>query len=243
MVRYKLILAYDGSQFAGSQRQSSKRTVQGQLEKALNKLGWSGKSVIIAGRTDAGVHASGQVVSFDLNWKHSIDDLQRALNSIMDADLAVINIQQIASTFHPRFDATSRSYVYKIFSQKVRDPVHERFAWRVWPEIDSDLLNKVALEFIGTHDFSAFGTATTTKGTTVRTVKASAWKMLNGEWQFEVQADAFLYRMVRRLVYVQVAVAQSRCSIGDVRNAIQKQSVLLSGLAPACGLTLVEVLY
>jgi tRNA pseudouridine38-40 synthase len=127
--------------------------------------------------------------------------------------------------------------------QPIRDPLRERFAWRVWPDITGDLLNQAAAQFIGAHDFSTFGSATTPKRTTVRSVTTSAWKMLNGEWQFEVQADAFLYRMVRHMVYAQVAVAQSRCSLEDVHNAIHRQSPLPSGLAPACGLTLVEVTY
>jgi tRNA pseudouridine38-40 synthase len=105
------------------------------------------------------------------------------------------------------------------------------------------MLTKVSKLFLGTHDFSAFGSPTTPKGSTVRTVMKSAWKMLDGEWQFEVQADAFLYRMVRRMVFVQVVTAQGKCSVEEVQNALSKQTKLPAGLAPAHGLTLVEVTY
>jgi tRNA pseudouridine38-40 synthase len=254
MARYQLTLAYDGSKFSGSQRQaksdgstsvavSRPRTVQGELEKALRKLGWSGRSVILAGRTDTGVHATGQVAAFDLDWAHSLEQLQKALNAGLPSDLVVRDLHETHADFHPRFDAASRCYVYKLFCDSTRHPLRERFAWRTWPEVNGEILPKVSKLFLGTHDFSAFGSPTTPKGSTVRTIMKSAWKMLDGEWQFEVQADAFLYRMVRRMVFVQVVAAQGKCSVDEVRNALLEQTKLPAGLAPAHGLTLVEVTY
>src|SRR5262245_38885265 len=102
MARYKLTLAYDGSGFAGSQRQASKRTVQGELEKALHKLGWTGRSIILSGRTDTGVHATGQVASVDLHWSHADSDLVRALNSALPMDMAVWSATVVDDQFHPR---------------------------------------------------------------------------------------------------------------------------------------------
>ena len=250
MVRYKLTLAYDGSDFVGSQRQASKRTVQGELEKALQKLGWSGRSVIISGRTDTGVHATGQVASVDLDWSDTEEHLARALNSLLPPDIAAKSARVVDNNFHPRFDAVSRLYRYGLFCQSLRDPIRERFDWRVWPAINADDLINVAKLFLGTHDFSAFGSPTTPKGTTVRTVMKAEWQRVNkDEWHFEVQADAFLYRMVRRLVFVQVAVAQGKTPVATVANSLAKpppagtRSGLPSGLAPAYGLTLVEVKY
>jgi len=252
MARYKLTLGYDGSGFVGSQRQASTktRTVQGELEKALHNLGWDGRSVIMSGRTDTGVHATGQVASVDLDWSHTDDKLVRALNSLLPADVAVRSAQVVDAKFHPRFDATARLYRYRLFCQSLRDPMRERFDWRVWPAINMHVLTKVAKLFLGTHDFSAFGSPTTPKGTTVRTVMKAEWQQVSEDgWQFEVQADAFLYRMVRRLVFVQVAVAQGKTSVEAVANALAKplpagtRSGLPSGLAPAHGLTLVEVRY
>src|SRR5688572_7175600 len=251
MARYQLTLAYDGTGFFGSQRQAKKRTVQGELENALRKLGWTGRSVIMAGRTDTGVHATGQVASVDLDWSHTDDDLVRALNSALPADIAVHKAQMVHAEFHPRFDATSRRYRYRLFCQPVRDPIRERFAWRVWPAVDGDLLPVAAKLFLGTHDFSAFGSPTTPKGTTVRTVMKAEWMQAEkDEWNFEVQADAFLYRMVRRLVFVHVVVAQGKLSAESITRSLDGQASagtrsekILAGLAPAHGLTLVEVTY
>jgi len=253
MARYQLTLAYDGTDFFGSQRQANKRTVQGELEKALCKLGWTGRSVILSGRTDTGVHATGQVASFDLNWSHSDEDLVRALNATLPADLAVHQARMVHAKFHPRFDATSRRYCYRLFCQPLRDPIRERFLWRIWPEVNIEALVKAAQLFLGTHDFSAFGSPTTPKGSTLRTVMKAEWIQAGqDEWQFEVQANAFLYRMVRRLVFVQVAVAQGKVSAEAIAYSLAKQAAtgsrteklpLRAGLAPAHGLTLVEVTY
>ena len=247
MARYQVILAYDGAGFTGSQRQANSRTVQGELEKALHQIGWTGKSVMMAGRTDTGVHAVGQVASFDFNeWSHPAENLLQALNAKLPADLAVRKISSVHAEFHPRFDALSRAYRYKLFCEPIRDPLREKVAWRLWPKPDSDALNQTAEIFLGTHDFAAFGSPTTEKGTTTRTVTTSEWRRKqNGEWQFEVRADAFLYRMVRRLVFVQVAVALGRCSVEDIRLALKtgQGRKLPSGLAPAHGLSLIDVEY
>lgn len=244
MARYQVILAYDGSGFTGSQRQANSRTVQGEFEKSLRTLGWSGKSVLMAGRTDTGVHATGQVAAFDFEWAHSAEKLLKALNADLPPDLAVKSLRPAPADFHPRFDAVSRTYRYRLFCEPTRDPLRERYAWRVWPSVDGNALKQNAGIFLGTHDFSAFGSPTTPKGTTVRTVTKTEWrKMPDGEWQFEVQADAFLYRMVRRLVFVQVSLAQGKSSVEKVQHALLKQGKLFSGLAPSHGLALTKVNY
>ncbi|HUE98142.1 MAG TPA: tRNA pseudouridine(38-40) synthase TruA [Anaerolineales bacterium] len=251
MARYQLTLAYDGTDFFGSQRQANRRTVQGVLEKALCKLGWTARSVIMAGRTDTGVHATGQVASFDLDWSHSDEELVRALNAAFPADMAARKVRMVHAKFHSRFDAISRRYLYKLFCQSLRDPIRERFAWRVWPAINGDFLADAAQLFLGTHDFSAFGSPTTPRGGSVRTVMKAEWKQTEeDEWHFEVQANAFLYRMVRRLVFFQVAVAQGKVPAEKIARFLAKQGLagtrsetLPAGLAPAHGLTLVEVAY
>lgn len=257
MARYQLILAYDGAKLNGSQRQSRSpelvhpavqlldepRTAQGELEKALRTVGWTGRSVLIAGRTDSGVHAEGQSVALDLEWAHGPDKLRAALNAALPPDLAVRAAREVSPDFHPRFDATSRRYRYRLFCDPVRDPVRERFAWRAWPPLDSDALQSVAPVFLGTHDFAAFGSPMKPGGSTLRTVSLAAWTEPEGEWQFQVRADAFLYRMARRLVFLQVAVAQGRLSVEQIQQALETQARLPAGLAPAHGLSLVEVTY
>lgn len=250
MARYQLTLAYNGAGFFGSQRQANSRTVQGELEKALQKLGWTGRSVFLSGRTDTGVHATGQVASVDLDWSHADRDLLNALNAKLPADMAVHQVRMVHAKFHPRFDATSRCYRYRLFCQPLRDPIREAFAWRVWPMINGESFASTAKLFLGTHDFSAFGSPTTPTGTSVRTVMKAQWMQTEkDEWHFEIQADAFLYRMVRRLVFIQVAVVQGKVSADAVARSLAesstagKRSEIPAGLAPAHGLTLIEVMY
>jgi tRNA pseudouridine38-40 synthase len=246
MARYQVILAYDGSGFYGSQMQVKSRTVQGEFEKSLRKVGWTGKSVVMAGRTDTGVHATGQVAAFDLDWSHPLDSLFKAIDTNLPPDLALRKLSPTVPDFHPRFDASSRQYRYRLFCDQIRDPLREKFLWRVWPAFDGDALIQNAGIFLGTHDFAAFGSPTTPppRGTTTRTVTKAEWKrMPDGEWQFEVRANAFLYRMARRLVFVQVSVAQGKVPLERVQAALERQEKLPAGLAPAHGLTLVEVTY
>jgi tRNA pseudouridine38-40 synthase len=249
MARYQIILAYDGTDFLGSQRQAESRTVQSELEKALRKIGWQGRSILLAGRTDTGTHASGQVAAFDLDWGHGLTKLQDALNAHLPRDIAVWSIKVAADDFHPRFDASSRRYRYRLFCTSMRDPLRERYAWRVWPPVAD--LTPLAAIWSGTHDFAVFGSPPRAGGSAVRTVVSAEWQKCSDEWIFEIQANAFLYRMVRRLVYVQVAVGQARLpadalvraldSRSEVRQAAQGE--IPASLAPASGLTLIEVHY
>jgi tRNA pseudouridine38-40 synthase len=249
MARYQIILAYDGTDFLGSQRQAGSRTVQVELEKALRKVGWKGKSILLAGRTDTGTHASGQVAAFDLNWGHGTRKLQDALNAFLPGDMAVWKTNAVPDDFHPRFDATSRRYRYRLFCSTDRDPLRERYAWRVWPAVVD--LKPLAAIWLGKHDFSAFGTPPRAGGNTFRTVISAAWQTRRDEWIFEIEANAFLYRMVRKLVYLQVAVGQARLASDLLGWALDgppelresARSEIPSGLAPAKGLTLVEVRY
>lgn len=246
MARYQIVLAYDGSDFQGSQRQAARgrqsgRTVQGELETALRSLGWCGKSVLLAGRTDRGVHASGQVAAFDLDWRHGAQALQRALNAHLPADMAVKQVVEAPPDFHPRFWAVARCYRYRLFCAETRDPLRERYAWRVWPLVDD--LSPLATLWPGTHDFVAFGSAPRPGGCTQRTVTLAHWARQGDEWTFEIEADAFLYRMVRRLVYVQVAAGQGKLTKEALVSALHKQTPLPAGLAPPNGLTLVAVRY
>jgi tRNA pseudouridine38-40 synthase len=244
MVRYQIILAYDGTEFFGSQRQAkSRRTVQGELENALRKMGWAGNSVLMAGRTDAGVHASGQVAAFDLGWNHSLEDLRNALNANLPAEMAVSRVRAAPADFHPRFNATARLYRYCIFCQRNRDPLRERYAWRVYPDVDGEILHSLAAMLPGKFDFAAFGSPPRPGGSTERHLMQASWQKQEDEWIFEVQANAFLYHMVRRLVLTQVVIAQKKVPAEKFVRALAEQVEVTSGIAPSNGLTLVEVSY
>ena len=244
MERYQIILAYDGTGLAGSQRQANTRTAQSELEAALRRLGWQGNSVLMAGRTDSGVHASGQVAAFDLEWKHPLAELVRALNSQLPGDVAVQSAKIAASDFHPRFAATSRCYRYRLFCQSIRDPLRERYAWGPWPTLVFAALESAARFLIGRHDFAAFGTPPRVGSSTVRTVMEAEWQNAGDEWTFIVRADAFLYRMVRRMVFLQTAVGLGKIPAERIADLLENSTrVVPAGLAPANGLTLVEVTY
>lgn len=244
MVRYQATLAYDGTAFSGFQRQKGVRTVQGTVEDALRSIGWDGRTIYAAGRTDAGVHASGQVIAFDFDWQHALADLQNALNARLPEDAAIRAVEAVPAEFHPRYAAHSRTYRYRVFSDPVRDPLLERYAWRLWPAPDAESLAAAAALFPGEHDFSGFGTPPKAGGPTVRQVFASGWQFAGHTAVYTIEANAFLYRMVRRLVYAQVEAAQGRMSIDEIRHYLSGQSPeMVQGLAPGCGLTLAAVKY
>ena len=246
MAHYQLRLAYDGTGFVGLQRQSQGRTVQGVLEDALQALGWTGPGVRYAGRTDSGVHALGQVVTFHLDWAHDAAALVRALNARLPADVVVRQARVVAPDFHPRYDALARRYVYRLYCAPRRNPFRDRYAWRVWPCPQAGLLHAAAQALPGRRDFAALGTPPAgERGTTVRTVLRAAWYPLaDDEWAFDVAADAFLYRMVRRMVAAQVTIAQGRRSLDAWRQALQQPpTAAWAVLAPPQGLYLAAVYY
>jgi tRNA pseudouridine38-40 synthase len=248
MARYQVILAYDGAEFFGFQRQArgpKQRTVQAAVEAALHRLGWQGTTILAAGRTDTGVHASGQVVAFDLDWAHSPEALRSALNAHLPPDAAVQSVQPASAAFHPRYAAAARRYCYRLFCQPVRDPLRERYAWRVWPALELGLMQPATLALVGTHDFAAFGTPPRVGGSTVRTVLSAHWTgNPPDELAFEIVANAFLYRMVRRLVGFLVAIGQGLHPPEALLECLESgPPVLVQNLAPPHGLTLVEVIY
>ncbi len=243
MARYQVILAYDGTEFAGFQRQARARTVQGEVEAALGQLGWAGRVILAAGRTDTGVHASGNVIAFDLEWRHPLEELQRAINGLLPADIAVKSAVEADPGFHPRFDALSRIYRYQVYCRPQRDPLRERYAWRVWPGADLDRLQQAAGILTGVHDFSAFGAPPRPGSSPVRVVMRSEWSQTAGELVYRVEANAFLYHMVRRMVFLQVQVAQGRLGIDELERGFSEGAVRIPGLAPAHGLALDEVVY
>jgi tRNA pseudouridine38-40 synthase len=240
-------VAYDGTNFYGFQKQSNHRSVQEEIETALEKISGRPIAVIGAGRTDTGVHATGQVIGFELEWRHSLDALVRAMNVHLAEDVAVSEITECAERFHPRFSAISRTYEYTILMTKVRQPLRQRTAWQIEQELDVEKMNEGARALIGEHDFAAFGTAPSGREeeSTVREVFRAEWRTARAdELKFLIEANAFLYRMVRRIVLVLARVGQGQFSSNDVTEILKsKDANRIRGLAPACGLCLVDVKY
>lgn len=243
MERYQLILAYDGTLFSGFQRQGKQRTVQLVLEEALRQIGWQERSILCAGRTDTGVHAVGQVVSFNLEWKHSTNDLRNALNAHLPDDMAIQQAEIAPVDFHPRYDAVSRTYEYHIYFSPARNPLKNRTAWRIWPELEIERLQQAAPCFLGIHDFSSFGAPMKPGASTTRIVFESGWRKADDDLIYQVTANAFLYHMIRRVVWQQVLYATDRVSLQELQDGIEKAAPLPPGMAPANGLSLVEVIY
>ena len=242
--RFQICLAYDGTEFHGSQFQPELRTVQGELEKALPRIGWKGKSVLFAGRTDAGVHAAGQVIAIDLDWGHTEKELQKAVNAVLPSDISVIEVKKTENEFHPRYDALSRIYQYQILNSQTRDPLQERYLWRVWPEADLRIMKRASRQLIGSHDFAAFGKPHQPEGSTIRQIFKADWSKKGNELVFRLEGNAFLYHMVRHIVMVLVKIGQKIEPVEIIKEYLDNPDGReAGGLAPARGLSLIEVKY
>jgi tRNA pseudouridine38-40 synthase len=220
--------------------------VQDEVEKALKRLQWQGAHILAAGRTDTGVHATGQVIAFDLDWRHPLEELRQALNAYLPWDIVAREVRPVNRHFDPRRHAESRHYRYHIFCEDVRNPLRERYAWRVWPAVEVDLLQQAASALTGRHDYRAFGTPPQANGSTVRAVQQASWQPEVSGLVFDVIADAFLYHMVRHMVALQTAVGHGKVdphSLVDYLDPPSGSQVYVQGMAPAQGLCLVNVKY
>jgi len=243
-MRFRAKASYDGTDFFGFQRQGVFRSVQGEIEAALTKTAGVTPVVFGAGRTDSGVHATGQVIAFDLEWRHPPGALQRALNVTLPFDTAVYEVQECSDLFSPRFDALSRKYEYTVYRDPVRRPMRDRFAWQVGRPLDVAVMNDAASMLIGVHDFAAFGSPTSESESTVRRVMRAQWDEHGDDLVFTIEANAFLYRMVRRVVNALVKVGSGRVSRAEFADTLANcDHNRIAGLAPAAGLCLTYVAY
>jgi tRNA pseudouridine38-40 synthase len=247
VARFRATLAYDGRAYVGFQRQAGElATIQGTLEAALLTITGQTVTIIGAGRTDTGVHAEGQVIAFDVDWRHGDAVLLRALNATLPPDIALQDIRQQAG-FHPRFDAEARLYRYTLVQAAQRQPLWRQQAWQITHDLDAEALAAAADLLVGEHDFAAFGKPPQGTSTT-RTVYRSAWaaqRMPFGWlWLYHIEANAFLQHMVRRIVGVLVEVGRGNIRHEAVATALTN-GVMMNGvtLAPPEGLVLEAVRY
>jgi tRNA pseudouridine38-40 synthase len=247
--RYRATVEYDGTDLQGFQIQARGRTVQGELEKAIELITQTQVRVLGAGRTDAGVHANGQVIAFDVSWRHTLQAFHRALNAVLPRDIAVRQLSIARPTFHPRFDARWRRYRYTVINQSVRSPLWARRAHHVSEPLDVGTMAEAGQRLVGSYDFAAFGRRTHGKST-VRDVKQADWLVsrpsdLAGKLLiFEITANAFLYRMVRSVVGTLLRVGRGELSPSDVTAILEAKDRAAAGPpAPPCGLCLVKVEY
>lgn len=236
-------VAYDGTDFSGYQVQAGQRTVQGTLEAALMQITQERIRIVAAGRTDSGVHALGQVIAFRTGWPHSLEALWRGVNAVLPADVAILALNEAPAGFHPRFDARSRVYRYTVWNAPIRNPLLRRYAWWVSCPLNVEAMNQAARLLVGEHDFATFGQPP--QGTsTVRRVMRAGWMQDHQTLHFEIEADAFLYRMVRSIVGSLLQVGRGEWSVDEFATRFAAGDRDLSGAAaPACGLCLIAVNY
>ena len=245
MPRIKCTISYDGTGFSGYQVQPGKRTVQGELEKALEKLN-KGTFIRVSasGRTDAGVHARGQVVHFDTTLEIEPARWQIALNSLLPDDIAVSLAEYATPDFHARFDAVGKEYRYFLLQSKHRDPFQRNYAYQFQYELDYGLMREAASELLGTHDFTSFCSAKTEVEDRVRTLKEIDFFEENGLLVFRFVGDGFLYNMVRILVGTLLEVGTGRRPADSMKQLLAEQDRTLAGkTAPGHGLYLWKVFY
>jgi tRNA pseudouridine38-40 synthase len=242
---YRLVLAYDGTDFAGWQSQRNARTVQDVLEEALARLhGGARPRVAGAGRTDAGVHALGQVASLALGRAMPPSELLRALNGLLPADVRVLSAAEALPDFHARRSALSKLYRYVLDTGPVQLPTRRRYAGHVPAPLDLSRTREAAALFVGRHDFASLASSGGTVRTTVRTVARSEARIEGDSLVYEVEADGFLRRMVRSLVGGIVAAGRGDESVDGLRASLQaRDRSAWPAPAEARGLTLVRVDY
>jgi tRNA pseudouridine38-40 synthase len=237
--RFRATVEYDGTDFAGFQLQSNARTVQGELETALAQLqGGVRHPVDGAGRTDAGVHATGQVISFTYAGRLTAPGLTAALNGLLPPDVAIRDVRRVAAGFNPRYAARYRKYRYTVWNGP-RSPLRERTALGVRVPLDTDAMARAATVFEGRHDFTAFGSADRQPVRTVHSVRVRRDGRLV---TIDVQADAFLRGMVRRMVAAILEVGRGQLNDDALAAALAGREPALAGAAaPAKGLCLRRV--
>ena len=237
-VRYRARVEYDGTDFSGFQLQAGTRTVQGELEAALERITGARQPVDAAGRTDAGVHASGQVIAFTYRGRLSAAELGRALEALLPDDVAIRDVRRAASTFHPRYAARYREYRYTVWNGP-RSPLRERFALGVRVPLDTAAMARAGSVLVGRHDFRAFGAA---DRSTIRTVHAVRVRRQGPLVTIDVRADSFLRGMVRRIAAVLLEVGRGKMDEAAVAAALAAGTPALHGAtAPAKGLSLRRV--
>jgi tRNA pseudouridine38-40 synthase len=215
-----MVLAYDGTEYHGWQAQPEQRTVAGELSRALVQLTSEKPLIEAAGRTDAGAHAHGQVVSFTLRSQWVPSSLAGGCNALLPADIGVLNADLVAADFHARFGAWRRTYRYLVRDQAVPDPVGRQYEWRIAQQLEQAPMRVAARALLGRHDFSRFGSSPSRGGSTVRTVDRAELDRRGKTLVLEVRADAFLKGMMRNFAAALVAVGTGRASAEDVQRAV-----------------------
>ena len=243
-VHYKLLLEYDGTNYHGWQLQPNGATVQGTLVAVLSQILNTPTRLRVAGRTDAGVHALGQVVAFHAAGPLDLPRFQHSVNSMLPPDIVVREMTEVAEEFNPRYDARSRTYRYRVWNQPYPSALFARYSWHVASALDQSAMNQAAAVLVGHHDFSSFQGADSVERTPWRTMLRSTVRHQHGFLVYDVEARSFLRHMVRNIVGTLVDVGRGALSVADFAAILAAQDRSQAGrTAPPQGLFLVEVKY
>jgi tRNA pseudouridine38-40 synthase len=245
---FKATIAYDGSDYSGWQIQADRPSVQQTLEAAMQRITGEPTRVVASGRTDAGVHALGQVVSFATSSRLSADELCRALNAHTPRDISVRDLSEVPEGFHAIRDTKSKRYRYVIDDHRLPDVFQRRYAWQVPQRLDVEAMARAACAIRGTHDFSSFEASGSERASSVRTVTDVQVTRGSGPLQdnilIEIEADGFLYNMVRNIVGTLVEVGRGARAENWVAEVLAAKDRKAAGpTAPSQGLFLVSVRY
>lgn len=242
-MRFKLTIEYDGSRYAGWQVQKGERTVQGAFFDACKKIfGETRFEFFGSGRTDAGVHALGQVAHLEVDAKISTERLMLSLNDNLPYDINVLAVEQANPKFHARFDAVERSYIYLI--TKRRTAFGKNYAWWIRDELDVEAMRKAAKEMVGRHDFASFTDKNAETPNTIVVINSIMIYEIGDEIAIHITGSHFLWKMVRRMVGVLVELGRGKITLVDIDNMFDTYSSLPAKLtAPAAGLYLEHIYY
>ncbi|MFN2500748.1 MAG: tRNA pseudouridine(38-40) synthase TruA [Pyrinomonadaceae bacterium] len=249
-MNYKLLIQYDGTDFHGWQVQENDRTIQGELERVISMIADTEAAVVGSGRTDAGVHAEGQVANVHLHEKFTPEKLKHAINGNLWRDIRIMKAEKAPDEFHARFSAKRKTYVYRVINAPVISPFWRRFAHHEAKPLDVARMNDTARKFLGEHDWTAFASAKSDGESRVRTVLdftvESGWdaRAQGALIEFRISATGFLRYMVRSIVGTMLEVGRGEKDSDTIQTAIVTGNRDLAGkTAPAQGLTLFRVEY
>ncbi|MBI2842787.1 MAG: tRNA pseudouridine(38-40) synthase TruA [Armatimonadetes bacterium] len=244
MRNIKVVIEYDGTDYFGFQRQPGRRTIQGEIERALTKITKKPVKVVGAGRTDAGVHALGQVISFKTGGTIPTEKIAVAMNSLLPKDIVAGDAREVPPEFHARYSAKSRAYKYIVLNRKHPSAFFGRFSWYVPGALNLAAMRRGAKYLVGTHDFTSFSAADTDRSGRIREVKGLLIRRCDEFVTFDLEANAFLHSMARIMVGTLVEVGQGRRRAAEIGEVLESKDRRLAGrTAPPQGLALVEVTY
>lgn len=245
MRNIKIILQYEGTRYQGWQKQeSTANTIQSKLEILLTKMCEEKIELKGSGRTDAGVHAYGQVANFMTNSKMCLDDMMKYMNQYLPEDIAVISIEEVPERFHSRLNAREKTYRYRVLNSRIPHVFERKFVYCIPENLNLEAMNCAANKLIGTHDYKAFTSTKKGKKSTVRTIKEIKIERVGDEIIFWFRGDGFLYHMVRILTGTLLEVGLGKRKPEEMQSILESKERKNAGaLVPALGLALMHVKY